>query len=100
MALAGPEERVGLLCGRACQHMISKFLAGSMMELVEESSRICIYDVSESSRADFGVNESQYTCIPFHFTPYLYGANPMWHNTSHYMVHTHNITTVIAHQSK
>ena len=22
------------------------------------------------------MNKSQYTCIPFHFTPYLYGANP------------------------
>ena len=26
------------------------------------------------------MNKSQYTCIPFHLTPYLYGANPMWIN--------------------
>ena len=36
-----------------------------------------MYYVPASSRADFGVNKSQYTCMPLYFTPYLYGANPM-----------------------
>ena len=49
----------GVLCGCAC-HIISKSLAGSMLQLVGswESSRIYIYIVPESSRADFGVNKS------------------------------------------
>ena len=46
--MAGP----GVLCGRIC-HIISKFLAGSMLELVGNPQEYAIYYVPESSKADF-----------------------------------------------
>ena len=40
--MAGP----GVLCGRAC-HMFSKFLAGSMLELVDHPQEyVCIMSLS------------------------------------------------------
>ena len=66
--MAGP----GVLCGRAC-HIISKFLAGSMLELVGNPQEY-VYIMSLSHlRADFGVNKSQYTCIPFTYHQFCMG---------------------------